>query len=124
MWIQEFRKSALYQRSLELCEMVYRITTEVDLSEQEQLLLRKKVVRISSKIAKGISQHNVNIRFRNFNEAKKELLQLVELLQRLLHQQKLNDAFYDKFKNQSDHVARLLNYFFGQMKNNKVHSFN
>ena len=117
MWIRDFRKNTLYQRSLELCEIVYQLVKTERLNEEEKSKLRYRVVRISSKIAKGISQHNVNNRFRNFNEAKKELLQLVELLQRLLHQQKMNDAFYDKFKKQSDHVARILNFYFGKSKN-------
>lgn len=51
MWVPDFRKSALYQRSLDLFHEVYRTTEEnrESIGEIETMLIRKQVMRITKK---------------------------------------------------------------------------
>lgn len=80
MHVPILRANALYDRSLELAGEVYGILERYQeiLHEQDTLLLRTRAVRITKKIERAIVQHNKKMKLKLLNEAKKQLLLLLD----------------------------------------------
>lgn len=80
MKVCDFRKNALYQRSLDLAHEVYRTVEEdgENIGEIEAMQLRKQAVRITKKITHAIVQQNIKMKFKDLNEAKNKLEKLLE----------------------------------------------
>ncbi|WP_026673984.1 hypothetical protein [Alkalihalobacterium bogoriense] len=118
MHVANFRKSSLYQNSLELFHEVY-LTTEENgdkLTEIEIKQLRERVIKNTTKITTGIIQQNIKMKFRYFNHAKKEIEKLMEEAFTLYQQGKISDSDGQIIEYYSIQILKLLNYYFGKNK--------
>jgi hypothetical protein len=114
MIVHDFRRSALYQRSLDLCKEVYRFVKIQDdkVMEKEAIDLRRKAVSLVKKVAIALIQQNVKMQFKKLNEAKKDLMNLEALLQEF----SIDEFTKQRIADQSVQVIRLLNYSFSRSK--------
>ena len=121
MWVPDFRKSALYQRSLDLFHEVYRTTEEnrESIGKIETMLLRKRAVRITKKIMHSLVQQNIKMKFKNLNEAKLELEMLLKQVYKLCNGKKIDEFNGFNIDFYADHVLKLINYNFGKYKEEK-----
>lgn len=119
MWVPDFRKSALYQRSLDLFHEVYRTTEEngESIGEIETMLLRKQVLRITKKITHSLVQQNIKIKFKNLNEAKMELELLLKQVYKFCDKKRIEEFNGFNIDFYADQVMKLLNFHFGEYKN-------
>lgn len=118
MWVPDFRKNALYQRSLDLAHEVYRTVEEdgENIEETEAIQLRKRAVRITKKITHAIVQQNIKIKFKNLNEAKAELELLLKQVYNLCERKWIDEFNGFNIDFYADQVMKLLNFHFGEYK--------
>ncbi|MFH5781521.1 hypothetical protein [Heyndrickxia oleronia] len=121
MRVPDFRKSALYQRSLDLFHEVYRTIEEngESIGTIETMLLRKRAVRITKKIMHSLVQQNIKMKFKNLNEAKLELEMLLKQVYKLCNGKKIDEFNGFNIDFYADHVLKLINYNFGKYKEEK-----
>lgn len=119
--VEEFKKSALYLRSLDLhFEVNQFLKMKGDILDMnERRKLQKYATTAPRKIAHGMGQTNMKIRFKKLNEAKNSLLQLQLLLEGAIKRQGSKLAEYKKVEDYSIQVLKLFNYYFGQLKRKK-----
>ncbi|MBB2482483.1 hypothetical protein H5P36_20130 [Bacillus sp. APMAM] len=93
MRIPEFRRNALYKRSLDLFHEVFRTIEEEgeQLEKIEVVIMRKRVLRITKKVTLAIVQQNIKIKYKSLNEAKGELVNLLEHLYQFCNEGKIED---------------------------------
>ncbi|WP_097075069.1 four helix bundle protein [Ureibacillus xyleni] len=118
MWVPDFRKNALYQRSLDVAHEVYR-TVEEDsrnIRESEAIQLRKRAVRITKKITHAIVQQNIKMKFKSLNEAKLELELLLKQIYKLCDKKRIDEFNGFNIDCYADQVMKLLNFHFGEYK--------
>lgn len=120
MWVPDFRKSAVYQRSLNLSHEIYRTVDEdcEKIGETEAMQLRKRAVRITKKITHSLIQQNIKMKYKSLNEAKGELVNLLEQIYQLCTEGKIEDRNGFIIDYYADQVMKLLNYNFGKYKQN------
>lgn len=121
MKVCDFRKNALYQRSLDLAHEVYRTVEEdgENIGEIEALQLRKQAVRITKKITHAIVQQNIKMKFKNLNEAKNKLEKLLEEIYRFCDDGKISDWNGHIVESFGYQVMKLIKYNFGKYKNSE-----
>ncbi|MEL4026675.1 four helix bundle protein [Lysinibacillus endophyticus] len=119
MKMRDFRKNALYQRSLDLAHEVYRTVEEdgENIGEIEALQLRKQAVRITKKITHAIVQQNIKMKFKNLNEAKMELELLLKQVYKFCDKKRIEEFNGFNIDFYADQVMKLLNFHFGEYKN-------
>lgn len=116
MWVPDFRKNVLYQRSLDLAHEVYR-TVEEDggnIGETEAIQLRKRAVRITKKITHAIVQQNIKMKFKSLNEAKLELELLLKQTYKLCDKKRIDEFNGFNIDCYADQVIKLVNNHFGK----------
>lgn len=121
MWVPNFRKNALYQRSLDLFHEVYH-TIEEDgekLDKKEAMILRNRVLRITKKITQAIVQQNMKMKYKRLNESKNELENLLDQIYQLCNIKMIDEWNGFIIDYYADHVMKLLNYYFGKYKEEK-----
>lgn len=120
MWVPDFRKSALYQRSLDLSHEIYRTVDEdyEKIGEIEAMQLRKRAVQITKKITHSLIQQNIKMKYKNLNESKGELGSLLEQIYQLCNERKIEDWNGFIIDYYADQVMKLINYSFGKYKKN------
>ena len=122
MYVEDFKKLSLYQKSLDFYYAVYRFidNNAMELSNEEKLKIRKMTVRIPVAIAAGIGQMNMKIRFKRLNMAKGLLEELKTLTSELLLKSRIEHEDDIELQYYYDQVIRLINSYFGWLsKNNK-----
>ncbi|MEC1767501.1 four helix bundle protein [Schinkia azotoformans] len=122
MWVQDFRKNALYQRSLDLAHEVYR-TVEIDgenIGEKEAIQLRKRAVRITKKITHAIVQQNIKMKFKSLNEAKLELEMLLKQVYKLYDKKRIDEFSGFNIDCCANQVMKLLNFYFGVYREKRI----
>lgn len=122
MYVENFKKLSLYQKSLDFYYAVYRFidNNAMELSNEEKLKIRKMTVRIPVAIAAGIGQMNMKIRFKRLNMAKGLLEELKTLTSELLLKSRIEHEDDIELQYYYDQVIRLINSYFGWLsKNNK-----
>ncbi|MEH7114583.1 hypothetical protein V7124_19785 [Neobacillus niacini] len=119
---EDFRRLALYYRSLDLHKAVNNLLRVhgARLNEVDQLNLRKRATVVTKKIAYAMSQTNNKIRFKKLNEAKNCLLQLKSMLKEAVS--KMDGAMeeYSKVEDYIIQVLKLFNYSFAQLKKQRI----
>ncbi|RTQ93693.1 four helix bundle protein [Lysinibacillus telephonicus] len=121
MWVPDFRKNALYQRSLDLAHEVYRTVEEdgENIEETEAIQLRKRVVRITKKITHAIVQQNIKMKFKSLNEAKLELELLLKQVYKLCDKKRIDEFNGFNIDYYADQVIKLTNHYFGKYRKEK-----
>lgn len=122
MYVEDFKKLSLYQKSLDFYYAVYRFidNNAMELSNEEKLKIRKMTVRIPVAIAAGIGQTNMKIRFKRLNMAKGLLEELKTMTSELLLKSRIEHEDDIELQYYYDQVIRLINSYFGWLsKNNK-----
>lgn len=116
MWVPNFRKSALYQRSLDLIYEVYRTVDEDcdKIGEVEAMLLRKRAVRITKKVTHALVEQNIKMKFKNLNEAKEELELLLNQVYKLCDKKRIDEFNGFNIDYYADQVIKLVNNHFGK----------
>lgn len=120
MWYSDFRKSVLYQRSLDLFHEVYRTIEEDEnkLSKKEANILRNRVLRITKKITQAIVQQ-MKMKYKSLNESKNELEILLNQIYQLCNIKMIDEWNGFIIDYYADQVMKLLNYYFGKFKEEK-----
>lgn len=118
MWVPDFRKSALYQRSLDLSHEIYRTIDEdcEKIGETEAMHLRKRAVRITKKITHSLVQQNIKMKYKNLNEAKLELKLLLKQVYKLCDSKKIDEFNGFNIDYYADQVIKLTNHYFGKYR--------
>jgi hypothetical protein len=122
MWVPDFRKSALYQRSLDLAHEVYRTVEEdaENIGETDAMQLRKRAVQIMKKITHAIVQQNIKMKFKSLNEAKLELEMLLEQVYKLCDKKRIDEFSGFNIDCYANQVMKLLNFHFGVYREKRI----
>lgn len=122
MWVPDFRKSALYQRSLDLAHEVYRTVEEdaENIGETDAMQLRKRAVQIMKKITHAIVQQNIKMKFKSLNEAKLELEMLLKQVYKLCDQKRIDEFSGFNIDCCANQVMKLLNFHFGVYREKRI----
>ena|SRR5699024_4439339 len=119
--VDNFRAFNLYKRSIDLTKTTYDATNsnQNNFTDAEALLIRKKALTISNKIASAIVQVNMTIRFKKLNEAKVALIQLQSVMMDLKKKNKIANHSWQDIENCSTEIMKLLHGYFGWLKDHK-----
>lgn len=120
MYVEDFRKLSLYQRSLECCYAVYRFIDNyaMELTSEEKFMIRKMASLIPAAVAAGIGQTNMKICFKRLNMAKGLLIELETLISELLRGERIKYEDSAELCYYQGHVIRLMNVYFGWLSKN------
>lgn len=106
----------MYERATDLLFEIYNVTQ--NLEQEKALLLRKRAVIITKKITRAIIENNRKMKLKLLNEAKEQLLAVLDDLYEIYQGDQLIGNLIDDYGTQ---LLKLLNYQFGQMNNYDGH---
>lgn len=121
--IENFRAFTLYERSLQLSMAIRKAiqTCDDSLPYKDAKLIEKRAMCLPTRIASGIAQVNMKVRFKKMNEAVVIMTQLKIMMERLKRRKMIDHQLWQEIENISLELIKLFNGYFGwmgrQMKN-------
>jgi four helix bundle protein len=120
--VDEFGKSLLYKRSIDLMQSIYLLVDDVELkiSDKDWKSAYEIAIEVPSLIASGIGQLNMKIRIRNFNKVKDKLKDLEKLLGQFKNLPFNLIDYLNDIEDLRVQVMKMLNAYFGSLKSSNV----
>ncbi|MFB5088368.1 hypothetical protein PGC35_14375 [Psychrobacillus sp. PGGUH221] len=120
MQIETFRNMNLYDKALDLCFSSYLFIEkhQSQITMEDAFKIRRMVTRIPVKIATAIGQNNMKLRFKRLNEAKIELQNFEQMLDKIHEKVDLIYEYGFEVDYYSGELMRLMNGYFGWLKRN------
>jgi len=120
MQIETFRNMSIYDKALDLCFASYQFIEkhQNQIAMEDAFKIRRMVTRIPVKIATAIGQNNMKLRFKRLNEAKIELQNFEQMLDKIHKKVEKIYEYGFEVDYYSGELMRLMNGYFGWLKRN------
>lgn len=117
-WVEDFRQSHLYNRSIDLFQSIYMLVDMIDFNINEEQVSKayRIAVNIPILIALGIGQLNLKEEIKKFNKAKDTLMELRVLLDQFQNLTSDQEELLGNIENCRIQVVKLVNSYFGRLK--------